>query len=213
MSKTIRDTLIQRSVDIPVQTRMDDEQGSPVLEGYGAVFYKEGDPGTEFKLWDGVVERLMPTAFDGLTDQDVRACFNHNMDQLLGRTAAGTLRLSVDETGLKYEVDINPDDPMAMGVHARVKRGDVDGSSFWFYIESETRKEEEGGQVVYEINKVRLVEVGPVSMPAYAGTSAEARAAHLEARKADLEAMRQEDQPAVVDLLDMDLELIKRKQR
>ena len=36
--------------------------------------------------------------------------------------------------GLSYEIDINPDDPHAVGVLARVPRGDVTGSSCAFSV-------------------------------------------------------------------------------
>ena len=187
------------------QIEIDTDGKSANIGGLGAVFYRADDPGTEFKLFDGVVERLMPTAFDGVEAQDVRSTFNHDMNQILGRTSAGTLRLNVTEAGLDYQVEINQDDPMAVGVQARVDRGDVDGSSIWFYIEDETRREE-GEKVVYEINKVRLVEVGPVALPAYTATTAEARAAHIESRRADLNKRQLE-----IDLMEMDFDLLKRR--
>ena len=35
-----------------------------VIGGYAAVFYRAGDPSTEYELWPGTVERIAPTAFD-----------------------------------------------------------------------------------------------------------------------------------------------------
>ena len=50
-----------------------------VISGYGAVFYREGHTGTEYRLWDDVVERVMPGAFDrAIREDDVRSLFNHD---------------------------------------------------------------------------------------------------------------------------------------
>ena len=55
----------------------------------------------------GFVERVAPGAFRSTLNQaDVRALFNHEPDHLLGRSGNGTLRLSEDERGLRYEVDL-----------------------------------------------------------------------------------------------------------
>ena len=61
------------------------------ISGYAAVFFREGDPGTQYELFEGAVERIMPGAFDdALRDRtDVVALLIHNFDWLLGRTKSG----------------------------------------------------------------------------------------------------------------------------
>lgn len=210
MIKSIRETLCQRMVPGAPEVRQEPDE-TPRISGYGAVFYRSDDPGTEFTLMPGVRERILPGAFDGIEREDVRSTFNHDMSALLGRTKSGTLRLSVDEYGLRYEVDINPDDVQAMSTLAKIRRGDVDGSSFWFYIEDEERVEDdETGDSVYEIRKVRVVEVGPVSVPAYQATTAEQRSAHIEARRQQLAAIEAQRAKAIERdrlIADMDLKL------
>lgn len=198
----IRTTLLERSVSQPVQVRNEDDSETLLIAGVGAVFYDERNAETEYEIMPGIFERVMPTAFDDIPD-DVFSTYNHDMNQLLGRTKAGTLQLTITERGLEYETVINRDDPIAMGVHAKVKRGDVDGSSFWFYIESETRKEEED-KVIYEINKVRLREVGPVAMPAYTATTSEVRSQHQDIRRR-MEQEQQHDIKKRLFLLDADM--------
>ena len=57
------------------------------------------------------------------------ARYNHDDNMLLGTTAARTLRLTVDEVGLVYEVDV----PQARAdVFELIQRGDVNKSSFAF---------------------------------------------------------------------------------
>ena len=86
------------------------EDGKGTITGYAAVFYRDGDHSTEYVLWDDqfsrAVERVTPSAFSRALreKQDIRALFNHDPNQLLGRTTAGTATVTVDETGLRYEI-------------------------------------------------------------------------------------------------------------
>ena len=156
------------------------------LAGYAAVFYSAADPGTEYRLWDDIVERVRPGAFDrALKDgDDCRCLFNHDPNQMLGRTQSKTCRLSVDGTGLKYECDA-ADTAVARDVLAHLQRGDVTGSSFSFVPTrttwEEVRDADGKGSTTYVrwIEEVRLYDVGPVTFPAYeaatSGTRAQAR--------------------------------------
>ena len=78
------------------------EGGGKTLTGYAAVFDSLSEDLGGFR------EIIKPGAFDrALKDKhDVRALVNHDNSLLLGRTASGTLRLSTDERGLKYEIDM-----------------------------------------------------------------------------------------------------------
>jgi HK97 family phage prohead protease len=143
------------------------------------VFYDENRAAeTEYWLWDDIVERIRPGAFDRAIreQQDVRALFNHSMDWVLGRTKSGTLRLSVDSIGLFYEVDDNESDPQWASVSAKIKRGDVDGSSFAFSATSVTWTTETRDGKRFDvrwINDLDLFDVGPVTFPAYSGSTSE----------------------------------------
>lgn len=157
--------------EIKVETRAD---GGKALTGYAAVFHREGDAGTEYRLAADVVERIAPTAFArALAEKhDARALFNHDPNMLLGRAAAGTLRLSTDARGLKYEIDL-PDTQVGKDVAASVARGDLTGSSFAFAINGKDGQRFEKGKDfdVRHITDVNLYDVGPVTYPAYEGTS------------------------------------------
>lgn len=149
------------------------------IAGYAAVFFREGQAGTEYELWPGYVERVMPGAFDAALkeEHDCRALFNHDPSQLLGRTASETCRLSVDSKGLRYEVD-PPDTTVGHNVLEYLRRRDVTGSSFGFeVIDGDMRRETREGQDVWirEVRSVRLWDVGPVTYPAYTATEAEVR--------------------------------------
>ncbi|MEM4167544.1 MAG: HK97 family phage prohead protease [Candidatus Caldarchaeum sp.] len=149
------------------------------LRGYAAVFYDPNKPGTEYGFGNGVVERIRPTAFAKSIQQrsDIIATFNHDPNNLLGRTSSGTLRLTIDNTGLLYEVDL-PNTHYANELVTLVQRGDVWGSSFAFVVpdggeQFERVQLDEGEKLIRWLVDVELLEVGPVAMPAYYATSVE----------------------------------------
>lgn len=152
------------------------EDGTKRIVGYAAVFHRSGDQGTEYQLWRDAVERIAPGAFRSALQRrdDVRALFNHDPNQVLGRAQAGTLSLSEDGTGLKYEIT-PPDTQQARDVMELIRRGDVSGSSFSFRIIKE-QWTDEGTREIRTIQDVELFDVGPVTFPAYEGTTAGARA-------------------------------------
>lgn len=158
-----------------IEIRQADEDGGSTITGYAAVYYREGDESTEYKLRNGVVERIQPGAFNDVLEerQDVLALFNHDTNVLLGRTSAGTLRLEADEIGLRYEIDL-PDTAAGRDVATSVKRGDLTGSSFGFRSpQSRMAWDRAGGLAVRSISKFGSVrDIGPVTQPAYKGTTA-----------------------------------------
>ncbi len=167
-----------------------------------ATTYYDGTEATEFKLWTDTVERIMPGAFARAIKEkdDVRALLNHEPDNLLGRTSAKTLILRETKRGPEYE--IRPANTMvARNVVTWAKRKELTGSSFSFEIPLGGEKWRREGELdIREIYDVLLFDVGPVTFPAYEGTSvgvrasndndfAEARASHarwqaLEGKKA-----------------------------
>ena len=94
----------------------------------------------------------------------VLARYNHDDNYLLGNSEAGTLRLSIDETGLRYEVDV-PES--RADVYELVSRGDVRASSFAFYVEQDDWGVDDTGFPVRTLLQAGLVDVAPVNTPAY----------------------------------------------
>lgn len=150
------------------QLRADDQNGRRI-EGYFATF------GGTYQLWPGATESVDPHAFDGALDDDIRCLIDHDTRLVLGRNKAGTLRLWVDEHGLAFSVDINPEDSDAMNLYARVQRGDVSGCSFGFDILEEDMENRPDGSVHWTIKRVKLYEGSVCTFPAYQDTQAEAR--------------------------------------
>ena len=118
------------------------------------------------------VERIDPSAFGIVSERrgrktplETRALFNHNPDIVLGRFPT-TLKMFVDERGLRYEVL----PPVAQqGIVESIRRGDIRGSSFAFTIaKGGERWEVEEGRSTRIVTKIdRLLDVGPVTYPAY----------------------------------------------
>lgn len=168
---------------VDVSTRSD---GKQVITGYSAVFYRHGDQGTQYRLWDCCVERIAEGAFDRAIREkhDVRGLFNHDPNNLLGRSSSGTCKYSVDKTGLKYEIVCDPEDPDHQRVIAKIKRGDLTGSSFAFRPVMIRWEEKEGEDSVRWIEDLMLYDVGPVTYPAYeastTGLRSEDGRAHVE---------------------------------
>ena len=146
-----------------------DGLNGPMIVGYASVFNSFSEN------LGGFVEQIDPGAFNvTVTQADVRGLGNHDPNWLLGRTKPGTLRLAVDERGLRYEIDVNTLDPDGQRALAKVKRGDWDGSSFSFQcIRDEWDWKQDPPQ--RRVLECALVDVGPVTFPAYPDATSAAR--------------------------------------
>ncbi len=84
-------------------------------------------------ICDEFREQFTPGAFAGYlaSGNDVRCLFEHDYTQLLGRTRSGTLILSEDDTGLRFELT-PPNTQLGNDVLELVERGDIEGMSFGF---------------------------------------------------------------------------------
>jgi HK97 family phage prohead protease len=125
------------------------------------------------------VEVIAPGAFsDTLRADDQVCCFNHDLNQLLGRKSSGTLQMEDSPAGLKFRCQLDKSNPVHQSVYASVKRGDLNGCSFQFTVEPDGDTWEENGRTILRtLRKVKLYELGPVVFPAYPqGTSVGARA-------------------------------------
>lgn len=139
--------------------------GRRTLAGYAVVFNSEA------RIGDWFNERIAPGAFDRAlaTDADVRALIDHNSGRVIGRTKSGTLRLAVDERGLKVEIDV-PDTADGRDLMVLVERGDISGMSFGFRV-TKQEWDESGDTPLRTIQSVDLYEVSVVAFPAYNDTS------------------------------------------
>jgi uncharacterized protein len=152
-----------------VERRADPQTGKTqtYISGYAAKF------GQNSLLLGDFIERIAPTAFEIVEKREdfdgkpleTRCLFNHSPDHLLGRFP-NTLRMWVDEVGLRYEC-LLPESRQDLA--ELIERGDLAGSSFSFVVsDGGERWTTEDGQSVRVVTKIKsLIDVSPVTYPAY----------------------------------------------
>lgn len=148
------------------------------ISGYAIVFDVES---RVLASWDGdFVEIIERGAVDEalIAQSDVKALFNHVNSMLLARcvNGNGTLKLSVDDHGLRFEFEA-PNTSHGNDVLELVKRGDLQGCSFAFTADEENIKySREGDRRLRRVRKLSgLYDVSVVVDPAYTQTSVDAR--------------------------------------
>lgn len=155
------------------ELRAEESDGKRTIAGHAAVFY-DGTPETELDVHGMFVERVMRGAFDRVIEerQDVRALVNHDPGQLLGRLSAGTLQLRVDDVGLFYSIDV-ADTQLGRDTWTAVRRRDYQGNSIGFESKGEKHRRD-GTKHVRELWDMDLLDVGPVTFPAFESTDVQA---------------------------------------
>jgi len=142
-----------------IETRMEEGETVKVV-GHASVY------NTMSEDLGGFREIIAPGAFDDVLENDVRALINHDGNLILARTTSGTLALSTDEKGLRYEFEM-PETSYGKDLAVSMKRGDITQSSFAFTVADDSW-ETTDGMDVRTITKVkRLFDVSPVTYPAY----------------------------------------------
>lgn len=145
-----------------------DETSVGKIVGYAAVFDTPSVPLGGFR------EVVRRGAFSDSLNADVRALWNHDPNYVLGRTKNGTLRLEEDDRGLRVEID-PPNTTWARDFMESIRRGDVDQMSFAFRAIEDRWTNDENG-TLRELLKAQLLDVSPVTFPAYEATSVTLRA-------------------------------------
>lgn len=161
-----------------VEARKNGDAEEKRIVGHAAVFNTDTDIGGYF------LERVAPGAFKrAVQEDDVRSLFNHDPNFVLGRTAAGTLILREDDTGLMTET-IPPDTQFARDLQVSIGRGDISQMSFGFRVKAEKWEETSDGKWLRTIEDVELFDISPVTFAAYPTTDVGLRSlnAALESR-------------------------------
>jgi len=159
-------------VDDTPETRAEGDGTILRLRGYAVVF------DTKSERMGSMVETIDKRAFDEVMSSrelDVRMLEQHDGTPL-ARTTNDTMRLEVDDKGLRFEADLDARSQRARDLYFAVERGDISQMSFGFVIGAEEhRGETEDGLEHWHVTKVdRLLEVSAVTFPAYQPTSVEA---------------------------------------
>ncbi len=103
----------------------DDEEKMTRLRGYATVY------GVKTVLFWGQWREIVHVGAydDSVRDDDIRALWQHDSSQVLGRVSAGTMRVWSDDVGVGYTCD---PPTWAAGYVESVDRGDVTQSSIGF---------------------------------------------------------------------------------
>lgn len=156
-------TLERRATATPPEVRAGDND-TRMARGYAAMFNRRAEIGGYF------IEQIAPGAFaETLKTADVRALIDHDSGRVIGRTKAGTLRLTEDADGLLAEIDL-PDTSDGRDLAVQLERGDISGMSFGFRV-THDEWDETGDMPVRTIRAVDLIEVSAVAFPVYGDTS------------------------------------------
>ena len=149
-----------------VVTRTEDD-GKMRLSGYAAVFNNASVP-LPF------IEYIAPGAFRKTLSEtpDVRLLINHE-GLPLARTKNGTLVLTEDEVGLRFDAEL-PDTSEARDLYTLIERGDVDQMSFAFRVIRQKFNKDRSERTLTEVS-LADGDVSVVTYPAYPTTSVEAR--------------------------------------
>lgn len=150
---------------------LENESEKMVLEGYAVVFEEETLIGDEKWGW---YETIARGALDNTDMKDVPLKYNHNNGvPILARTRNNSLILTVDERGLKIRAELL-DTQDSKDVYKRVQAGLLDKMSFAFTIKSQEWTDDAiPKRRITAIDK--LYDVSIVDIPAYEGTSIDAR--------------------------------------
>jgi HK97 family phage prohead protease len=154
---------------LAVESRSEDGAEREYIVGYAAKFGV-----LSLELEGSFIERIDPGAFGIVSERrgrrrplETRALWNHDANYPLARYP-GTLSMSVDEIGLRYEFPV-PDTSYGRDIASNIRAGIVKGSSFSFTVPSGGDAwSVEDGRSVRTIQRIdSLLDVGPVTFPAY----------------------------------------------
>lgn len=157
------------------------------VSGYAVVF----ETPSKNIGWVETIKRGAITQ-ETLDKSDILAKFDHDDSKVLARSkyGKGSLTLTLDERGLKYEFDA-PNTVLGDELLEYLKRGDITASSFCFTVANEDNAErwfKEGENICRHINKIdRLFDVSPVFMPAYEATTCAKRFEEFKAQSDEID--------------------------
>ncbi|WIF95129.1 HK97 family phage prohead protease [Caminicella sporogenes] len=191
-----------------LEVRESDGEGSKVrtIAGYVTKYNKESQILRDW--WgDEFIEVVAEGAFNESLERNIiKALWNHDTNLVLGSTKNNTLRLTSDNIGLKFELDL-PENTWGNDAWESIQRGDVDGVSFGFRVLDDkwSETEKEGKKILKRtLLKIDLYEISPTPFPAYLDSEVSCRSLEKYREKRKKE---EEKRSLVKDLEKFDLQL------
>ena len=182
-----------------------EEGDSNVVVGYASVFNTLSNDLGNFK------EIISPDAFEGRLNDDVRFLINHE-GLPLARTTNDTLKLTTDETGLRYEAKV-ANTSLGRDLLELMRNGTINQSSFAFVVDDDSWEVKDGVNI-RTINKVsRLYDVSAVTYPAYEEASVALRSMDEWKKEEETKVLKENLKKEKEEREKEDLDLIKRNLR
>ena len=195
-----------RAYDFEIRAESNEKHGDYIV-GRPIVYGSKANLG----YFDEVIER---GALDNTNLKDVAFLVNHNNSMIpLARSRNNnensTMQITVDENGMSIRVNLDTENNTeARSLYSAIKRGDITGMSFAFYIEKggdkwEDLRSEHPTRYIRSISSV--TEVSAVTRPAYQSTEISARDKEaLESAKATLESVRSQSLESELEALELE---------
>lgn len=176
-----------RNFNSDIEVRAEDGQEQKKIVGYAL----------KFNTWSqdlgGFIETIDRNALNNCDMSDVRCLIDHDSQKILGRTTNNTLKLTVDDIGLRYECTPS-DTTYARDLLTNMSNGNINQCSFGFILNYDNKDcdswelDEENRIYKRTIRDIRqLFDVSPVTYPAYSQTECVVAQRKLENLKSDLE--------------------------
>ena len=151
-----------------------EENKKYIVEGYATTF-------TRYELYrdesgNVVYEHFTPEAFDGVDMSDVIMQYDHK-DRVFARTSNGTLKLEVDDIGLKITADLSRTES-SRALYEEIAAGLITKMSWGFsYSTTPPDWDEKTNTITWGAGTIRKIyDVSAVSIPANNDTEISARA-------------------------------------
>ena len=166
-----------RALSAVMEVRADAKEDEMIVEGYATTFNQP------YELYSygnyRYMEQVDPNAFEECDMDDVIMQYDH-AGRVYARTRNGTLKLEVDDRGLKITADLSRTDT-ARQLYQEIREGMTDRMSFGFIVGLDERTHiEDADAGTYTVMRTikrfkKLYDVSAVSIPANDQTSISAR--------------------------------------
>ena len=166
-----------RTLAAVMEVRADAKDDEMIVEGYATTFNQP------YELYSygnyRYMEQVDPNAFEECDMDDVIMQYDH-AGRVYARTRNGTLKLEVDDRGLKITADLSKTDT-ARQLYQEIREGMTDRMSFGFIVGLDERTHiEDADAGTYTVMRTikrfkKLYDVSAVSIPANDQTSISAR--------------------------------------
>lgn len=183
-----------------IEVRNDEESEDNIIVGYSLKFNRWSEDLGGFK------EIISPGALEGADMSDVRALIDHMPTNIIGRNIAGSLKLEVDDIGLKFRCKL-PNTSYARDLMENIRNGNINQCSFAFKVEDEEIDyDEETDMFTRTVKKfAEILDVSVVTYPAYRDTDVAPAVRSINKIKDEAQEKRDKDER---EKLNMKLDLI-----